>query len=424
MFLASCISLTYMVYGKVHEFKLHQIRLKVNQEDSLTLPFPTLTICDTDLLRDQESLQILNNGLPKSCEDNQVNKTTDQFFLNGCKQFMSKVELSCSYGGQSKCCFPGHFTPSHNWKQCYTLNYNGTLVQPTPGRYGGLNLLMFKNSSIGGRSDNLDNPFQETRRGLQLQIHGTNTFPNQMLMNPIPLTPGYQVQVVIKKKVYKRLPAPFPSKCSNITPVKQFVSGKYTTSNCKISCFIQRMYDYCGGILHAFKVLVPKNEYPNTEKYKDEDTLVACVTKLYTTHGFVNCDCPMTCEEEIFESQVTLTPWQKSSIIKRIHPQIARQLSMPKDDVNLETWRESIVLLSVFYEEFTTQYVTEQELYSMSSLASDIGGLLGLCIGASVISICELIYLSFHGLHDKKFKRKSSVKQETNVTVRSINNLP
>eukprot|EP00794_Sanderia_malayensis_P014953 gene14952-biopygen12464 len=186
---------------------------------------------------------------------------------------------------------------------------------------------------------------------------------------------------------------------------------------------MKRSYDHCGGILRKFRGLVPENEYPNTEKYKDEGTLFECVAKLYTTHGFVNCDCPMTCEEEMFESQVTLTPWQKSSIVTRLHPQIAKQLGMREDEINLETWRESIVLLSVFYEDFTTEYVTEQELYGISSLMSDFGGLLGLGIGASVISICELIYLSSHWLYDKRFKRKASVKQETSVAVESFHSL-
>eukprot|EP00794_Sanderia_malayensis_P014951 gene14951-16493_t len=303
IFLASCITLGYIFHDKVQEFKNYQVMLRLNREDSLTLPFPSLTICDTDLLRDPKSLQTFDRSLPKTCEDNQVNKTTDQFFLNGCKQFMSKVELSCSYGGRFKCRFPKHFTPSHNWKQCYTFNENGTIVQPAPGRYGGLHLLMFKNSSRAYRGDHVDNPFHETTRGLQLQIHTAYTSANQLFMNPIPLTPGYQVQIIIKKKVYKRLPAPFPSKCSNKTSVKQFVAGKYRYSNCKFSCLMNRTYNYCGGILHGFRGLVPESEYPNTEKYKDEDTLFDCVSKLYTTHGLVNCDCPMTCEEEMFESQ-------------------------------------------------------------------------------------------------------------------------
>eukprot|EP00794_Sanderia_malayensis_P014954 gene14954-16496_t len=362
MFLASCIAFGYVFNLRVQEYKLYQIMLKVNRKDSFTLPFPSLTICDTDLLRDPKSLQIQNTSLPKSCEDNQANKTTDQFFLNGCKQFMSKVELSCSYGGRFKCRFPNHFTPSHNWKQCYTFNYNGTIVQPAPGRYGGLHLLLFKNSSIAGKSDNLKNPFQETRRGLQLQMHAAKTSAYQLFMNPIPLTPGYQVQVVIKKKVYKRLPAPFPSKCSNKTSVKQFIRGKYEHSNCRFSCLLKRMYDHCGGILRSFRGLVPENEYPNTEKYKDEDTLFECVDKLYTTHGFVNCDCPMTCEEDTFESQVTLTPWQKSSIVTRLHPQIAKQLDMHKDDVNQQEKMPISRMLSSCYTNINWEIETEMSI--------------------------------------------------------------
>eukprot|EP00794_Sanderia_malayensis_P014948 gene14948-16490_t len=418
MFLGSCFALGYVFHLRVQEFKLYQVVLRVNREDSLTLPFPSLTICDTDLLRDPKSS---NKSLPKSCEDNPENKTTDQVFLNHCKQFMSKVELSCSYGGHSRCYFPKHFTPAHSWKQCYTFNYNGTIVQPVPGRFGGLHLLMFKNSSIAHMTDNKQHPFQESTRGLQLQIHAANTPANQLFTNPISLTPGYKVQVVIEKNVYTRLPAPFPAKCSSKTSVKQIVKGNYTASNCKFSCFMKRMYDHCGGIMRNFKGVIQENEYPNTEKYKDEHTLFACVAKLYTTHGFVNCDCPIACAEDIFKSQVTLTPWQKSSIITRLHPQIAKQLDLRKDEINLETWRENIVLLSVFYEEFATKYVTEHELYGMSSLTSDLGGLLGLCIGASMISVCEIIYLSSYWLCNKLFKR--SIKPfeekigETPVTV-------
>eukprot|EP00794_Sanderia_malayensis_P014947 gene14947-16489_t len=322
------------------------------------MAFPSLTICDTDFLKSSKSPQFSNKSLPNYCEDNLVNKTTDQSFLNDCKQFMSNVEMSCSYGGSSRCRFPTHFMPAHSWKQCYTFNENGTIVQPAPGRLGGLHLLLFKNSSIAHGSDNPNNPFQESTRGLQLQIHTAYTSSNQLFMNPIPLTSGYKVQVVIRKKVYKRLPAPFPSKCSNKTSVKQLVRGKYTTSNCKFSCIMKRMYDHCGGILSSFRGLVPESEYPNTEKFKDENTLFACVVKLYTTYGFVNCDCPMACEEDIFESQVTLTPWQKSSIVTRLHPQMAKQFGIREDEINFETWRENIVLLSFF--EHATEPVDEE----------------------------------------------------------------
>eukprot|EP00794_Sanderia_malayensis_P014949 gene14949-16491_t len=343
--LFDCISKLYTTQG-VQEFKLYEVRLRVNRKDSLTLPFPSLTICDTDLLRDPKTL---NKSLPKNCEVDQLNNTADHFLLNDCKQFMSKIEKSCSYGGSSSCRFPTHFTPAHSWKQCYTFNYNGTIVQRVPGRFGGLHLLMFKNSSMPHTTDNQKNPFQETTRGLQLQIQAANTSANQLFTNPIPLTPGYQVQVKLQKKVYKRMPAPFPSKCSNETSVKQLVRGKYTTSNCKFSCILKRMHDQCGGILRKFRGLVPENEYPNTEKFKDEDTLFDCVVKLYTTYGFVNCDCPISCEEELFESQVTLTPWQKSSIVKQLHPKVAKQLGMREDEVNLPIWRENIVLLTAHW---------------------------------------------------------------------------
>ena len=53
--------------------------------------------------------------------------------------------------------------------------------------------------------------------------------------------------------------------------------------------------------------------------------------------------------------------------------------------------RHNFLTVSIYYKELTYQVVTQQKAFEFLSLLSEIGGFLGLLLGASLLTMCELI---------------------------------
>ena len=61
----------------------------------------------------------------------------------------------------------------------------------------------------------------------------------------------------------------------------------------------------------------------------------------------------------------------------------------------LFVFRENYIKLDVFYKELSYELVKQQVAFEFLSLVSEIGGFMGLLLGASVLTVCELVdYLS------------------------------
>lgn len=54
-------------------------------------------------------------------------------------------------------------------------------------------------------------------------------------------------------------------------------------------------------------------------------------------------------------------------------------------------FRENFIKIDIFYKELSYEEVTQQIGFGVMSLFSEIGGLLGLLLGASVLTVGELI---------------------------------
>lgn len=58
--------------------------------------------------------------------------------------------------------------------------------------------------------------------------------------------------------------------------------------------------------------------------------------------------------------------------------------------------RSHMLSLNFYYENLAYYEITESPQYTWSDIVSSIGGSLGLCLGASLLSIVELLGLTTH----------------------------
>ncbi|RUS75981.1 hypothetical protein EGW08_016263 [Elysia chlorotica] len=63
------------------------------------------------------------------------------------------------------------------------------------------------------------------------------------------------------------------------------------------------------------------------------------------------------------------------------------------EKIDARFMRENILHLNVFYKELSYEQITQQEAYDLFALLCDIGGSMGLFVGASVITVFEVMDL-------------------------------
>ena len=403
IFFTLCALLFFLLFNSVKRFYRRDFVTKIITNRASELDLPALTICDTDM----SNTPLVNNFLHK-CLNNQTLDTRDEhrLFDHGCKLFLAGMKYACIFDSSHLCSFPNDFTPAKNPYYCYSINKNGLLRQKSPGRSYGLEMLMFKNLSEFKGSDYFGlHPLRRTlyARGLTLQVHSPSVSVGHSSHGIIPLIPGFYTEVAFQKKFYERLAAPYPTNCSSFSSIKNIFGGDYNVENCLTACFLLALYRKCGTASEKARYFMPANEYP-TLKNQSQNSL-SCMNSVYMNASALACDCPQPCYEVKYDTKVTVTPLSGSAFTPMLIKELARILNISSLGAdNDESYRPHIARLSVFYDSFDTETYIEQALYGAESLFSDFGGLMGLLLGASFISLLELVWLLVASLVNKRQK--------------------
>ena len=71
-------------------------------------------------------------------------------------------------------------------------------------------------------------------------------------------------------------------------------------------------------------------------------------------------------------------------------------------------FRNNFIQVDIFYEELSYQRIEQNIAFEFLSLLSEIGGFLGLLLGASVLTVCELVdFITIMSVN--KFVKKGNV---------------
>ncbi|VDO98188.1 unnamed protein product [Heligmosomoides polygyrus] len=82
---------------------------------------------------------------------------------------------------------------------------------------------------------------------------------------------------------------------------------------------------------------------------------------------------------------------------------------VPGDFLCLEKYRKNAAMIQIFYEELNYETLQETPAYTLTSVLADLGGLTGLWIGASVVSLLEIFSLVVFAAQAYVRKRKGSI---------------
>ena len=152
-----------------------------------------------------------------------------------------------------------------------------------------------------------------------------------------------------------RLPSPYSSNCSNMHVTPNIFSAKYSESACFQQCVMNDLLQKCGDVTNIFKNLDLSQPLP-LFNITDEDRR-ECIMKAW---GELDCRCPLSCAKTEYDIRVLKI----------------------KDQINWEIY--------IFNSESKVTHIQQVPDYTLGDLLGDAGGILGLAIGASCLSVLEL----------------------------------
>lgn len=396
--LINTVAQSFIKFGKF------EVAEKVQKNHYKNLSLPAVTLCDTNvynpLLYQYFDPPVFQN-FPASC-----NFTSQKYFKNYinlkyfdifCKMFFGNATektAAISMDVPRYIKFPDGFSFLPHMFPCVTLNRHSMLTQYTAGKRYGLNMIIY-NAKVNDPlyTDPVKDPLRDRRRGIMVSMHD----PKEHLTydEGVVIPAGFHSHISLKKSIEKRLPSPYTSKCEQGGPDKKSIyPGKNTQLMCSESCKYMALQRHCKGLLPMLKPFIDASKFP----YKGNSsflTLAKCITANLATIDRSNCQCLPHCYDEMYTPTTSRTPWPEKWHVPYLTSLVNNVEGFKNRTLSLDELREKLLMVSIYYEEFTETLHEEEPRYDLLGVASDLGGQLGLFIGASLISIAEILSLAF-----------------------------
>ncbi|XP_053312256.1 acid-sensing ion channel 1 [Spea bombifrons] len=387
---------------------------KLDEISAPKMTFPAVTFCNlnefrfsrvtkNDLYHAGELLSLLNNRyeLPDSqLADEKVMEILHEKanFRNfkpkpfNMREFYDRAGhdirdmlLNCKFRGEE--CSADDFTPVFTrYGKCYTFNsgQNGRppLITTKGGTGNGLELMLDIQQDeylpVWGETD--ETSFEA---GIKVQIHSQDEPPfiDQLGFG---VAPGFQTFVSCQEQRLVYLPPPWGD-CKSSAMDSEFFDT-YSISACRIDCETRYLVENC----NCRMVHMPGDaSYCTPELYKEcaDPALDFLVEK---DNEFCVCETPCN-----------MTRFGKELSMVKIPSKASARYLAKKYNKSEQYILENILVLDIFFEALNYETIEQKKAYEVAGLLGDIGGQMGLFIGASILTVLELFDYAYEVLRHK-----------------------
>ncbi|KAB0404481.1 hypothetical protein E2I00_016442, partial [Balaenoptera physalus] len=341
------------------------------------LAFPAVTLCNTNAAFSGEPFNL------------------HRFYNRSCHR-LEDMLLYCSYCGGP--CGPHNFSVVFTrYGKCYTFN---------SGRDGRPRLKTMKGGTGNGLEIMLDiqqdeylpvwGETDETsfEAGIKVQIHSQDEPPfiDQLGFG---VAPGFQTFVACQEQrqlIY--LPPPWGT-CKAVTMDLDFFDS-YSITACRIDCETRYLVENCNCRMVHMPGDAP---YCTPEQYKEcaDPALDFLVEK-----DQEYCVCEMPCN---------LTRYGKELSMVKIPSKASAKYLAKKFNKSEQYIGENILVLDIFFEVLNYETIEQKKAYEIAGLLGDIGGQMGLFIGASILTVLELFDYAYEVIKHKLCRRGKCQKE-------------
>ncbi|XP_078582100.1 acid-sensing ion channel 1C-like [Branchiostoma floridae x Branchiostoma japonicum] len=414
----------------IYYFEFHHVT-KVELQYTNNMTFPAVTICNMNKYRrsalgmrdlatvgpyigivDRQQFTLQQEHLyPKSWVDKVKNEnlkalskmsTGHQDFAVFVKRVGHQVDdmiVNCEWRG-SPCTaknFSHTFTHLGN---CYTFNAmtlaGKVLSSSKPGEGNGLKVTVnIENDEYMATNDVAGDAMDA---GIKVMVHPQHEPPFVKELG-FAVSPGFHTFVAIRKEVITTLPAPYGN-CQQKGNQEHY--SEYSLSACRIECETQHVIQECGCRL----VEMPGTRWPvcTPERYQ------CAYEKLVKVMDGEQCawQCRIPCHATSYEWTLSSSKLRPKSHLS--HAQ-RRGLNMTEDLI-----LDNILVLNVYYESLNYELIQQMPAIETEGLLGDLGGQMGLFLGASFLSLVEIFEYLMDELYGKVLRRCCRCKAASGAT--------
>uniref|UniRef100_A0A8C7YFV4 Acid-sensing ion channel 1 n=1 Tax=Oryzias sinensis TaxID=183150 RepID=A0A8C7YFV4_9TELE len=354
------------------------------------MTFPAITICNYNLVRKTQMsysdlifmgpLLGFEDGMapgfalaPEPDRPRGSRFSLDEFYTRT-RHRIDEMLLDCSFRGLE--CGPENFKEIFTrYGKCYTFN-SGKDGQPLMvtmkgGTGNGLELMLDIQQDeylpVWGETD--ETSFEA---GIKVQIH-TQDEPPFIDQLGFGVAPGFQTFVSCQEQRLTYLPPPWGD-CKS-TPMDSDFFNSYSITACRIDCETRYLVENCNCRMVHMPGDAP---YCSPEQYKEcADPALDFLVERDNDY----CVCETPCN---------LTRYGKELSFVKIPSKASAKYLAKKFNKTEQYIADNILVLDIFFEALNYETIEQKKAYELAGLLGDIGGQMGLFIGASILTVLEL----------------------------------
>lgn len=296
----------------------------------------------------------------------------------------------------------------------YSFNTNKSNLKQTttPGKINGLQLELYSGSfeDMNITDETIMRYFRFD--GFHVVVHNHSLDPRYyggLASDGVEISPGYSYNLIVNRIFTYKLEEPHNNCKKNLDRIDSFDSDifklmistrkyNYRQKDCFDYCISKELINKCNLTVEVDHHIILLDKY--WDLFKSDENLLSCLGLVYQelTNGKVSevCSpsCPLECDSIAYEVSNSFSKFPNviyASELKR-HPKIKSKFPHGYNITYIDL-KDTVIAFNVFYKDLKYTEITQTAKTNIEDLLSDLGGLLGLFIGASFLSFAEIIEL-------------------------------
>ncbi|NXY10008.1 ASIC1 protein, partial [Pteruthius melanotis] len=444
-FLGSLALLALVCTNRIQYYFLYPHVTKLDEVAATRLTFPAVTFCNlnefrfsrvtkNDLYHAGELLALLNNRyeIPdtQTADEKQLEILQDKAnfrnfkpkpfnmleFYDRAGHDIREMLLSCFFRGEQ--CTPEDFKVVFTrYGKCYTFNAGQDgkprLITMKGGTGNGLEIMLDIQQDeylpVWGETD--ETSFEA---GIKVQIHSQDEPPliDQLGFG---VAPGFQTFVSCQEQRLIYLPPPWGD-CKAVAGDSEFYDT-YSITACRIDCETRYLVENCNCRMVHMPGEPPAWPGPGSALQRGshlENLLCVsagdapyCTPEQYKECADPALDFLVEKDNEycICEMPCNMTRYGKELSMVKIPSKASAKYLAKKYNKSEQYIGENILVLDIFFEALNYETIEQKKAYEVAGLLGDIGGQMGLFIGASILTVLELFDYAYEVIKHRLCRR-------------------
>jgi len=401
---ASVVLCVHQIKQSVEDFLSYDTVTTFETIVEIPAKFPTITICNLNIFQNNFNYTIINTvKLPPNIT---FNKVDERFFLlNNLhplndtikKKFAFSIEemlISCRFNGQF--CdwsdFEWYFDPFY--ANCYRFNSKMDQIKivTQSGNLFGLRLELFMGDEFKMQS------LMRTA-GFQIMINNQSNYPS--INEGYTVAPGIETNLEVSRVFNQKLGPPH----SNCIQEPSYLDGttnshlhqaivesnqSYRQNDCFKLCLQQEIINKCGCYSNLFGKLNSTNSCQSSEN----NNCMVSITKLFFEGNVLKTClpyCPSECDTQSFSVSISSSLYPIHSYALELMNNSIINSKFLNESISPEKVKNSVLSVNVSYKDLSFIVIGQQPKLILPDLVSNVGGILGVFIGMSLLSLVEII---------------------------------